>query len=143
MFKEDFIPDDLARVIHGLGFNKECFTTIVTKKECEHKIGGNCPLHNLHCGFPNCEVVKGSEIGLPTYRQAFKFFRDSFGYHIETIWDHSEPVIWYYAITKIGDIDPESKSISSYPESVFSTPEEAELEGLKKLIETVNLKKDV
>ena len=140
MFKEDFIPNELARVLHELGFNDQCFTTIIAGKVCEHKVDGVCPLHNLHCSHPNCEIVKGSEVGLPTYRQAFRFTRDKFGYHNEVIWDHSEPIIWYYAITKIGDINPESKSISSYPDNVFKTPEEAELEGLKKLIEIV--KKD-
>lgn len=26
-------------------------------KECENKIGGSCPLHNLHCSFPRCTMV--------------------------------------------------------------------------------------
>src|SRR5258708_2030672 len=26
-------------------------------KECPHKINGSCPLHNIHCGFPDCEKI--------------------------------------------------------------------------------------
>ncbi len=25
------------------------------KKECENKVNGNCPLHNLFCKYPECE----------------------------------------------------------------------------------------
>ncbi len=26
-----------------------------TKKVCENKVDGNCPLHNLFCKYPDCE----------------------------------------------------------------------------------------
>ena len=25
---------------------------------CPNKIDGHCPLHNLHCGYPDCEISK-------------------------------------------------------------------------------------
>ncbi len=27
------------------------------KKECVNKIDGSCPLHNIHCQYPECEVI--------------------------------------------------------------------------------------
>lgn len=29
-------------------------------KLCPQKIDGNCPLHNLHCGYPDCEKIDRS-----------------------------------------------------------------------------------
>ena len=29
-------------------------------KLCPQKVDGNCPLHNLHCGYPDCEKIDRS-----------------------------------------------------------------------------------
>lgn len=30
------------------------------RKKCSEKdINGNCPHHNIHCGFPKCEIQEG------------------------------------------------------------------------------------
>jgi hypothetical protein len=30
-------------------------TEPVVKKVCDQKVNGSCPLHNLHCQYPECE----------------------------------------------------------------------------------------
>jgi len=31
------------------------------KKVCKNKIDGSCTLHNIFCGYPECEILKGEE----------------------------------------------------------------------------------
>ncbi len=127
--KGDLLKITEALELKNLGFNEICDY---------HFYGGDTP--KKFKGVSEEKRVNSSPnvYTAPTYRQAFKFFRDKFGYHIEIIWDHSENIIWYYVISKIGDL--EFENISSYPNNVFSSPEKAEFEGLKKLIEIVKLK---
>jgi hypothetical protein len=138
--EEDFLLYPEALALKELGFVDPVFAYF--KKE-KHKANPDWIL--FPSGDPDIQVRyqqglqnSSPELGLvsaPTYSQAFKWFRKKYKLHCEIIWYHSEPVIWYYAISKIGDL--EFKHISSYPDNVFNTPEEAELEGVKKLIEMV------
>lgn len=75
--KKLFVRYELANQLKEKGFNEPCLKKSEHKKECGHKINGNCPLHNLHCGYPDCEIDKTIEsIGLPLYQQVVDWFRE-------------------------------------------------------------------
>lgn len=42
---------------------------IELKKNCQNKVDGNCPLHNLHCKYPDCEPLLFSPITAPTGKE--------------------------------------------------------------------------
>lgn len=135
MDKADFLKFDEALALKELGFDEPCVGYIQDNKE---RVLIDVFGMNTNSNFSRIFNEDKFRIVTPTYSQAFRWFREKYGYHIEIIWDHSENIIWYYAISKIGNI--EFEHISSYPNNVTKTPEESELEGLKKLIEIV--KKD-
>ena len=39
----------------GIYTNKYYF-----RKECPNKIDGSCPLPNIHCTYPDCEMIKST-----------------------------------------------------------------------------------
>jgi len=137
-----FVEYEEALALKKLGFNEFCFKYSEHKKKCENKIDGLCPLHNIHCGYPDCEIDKTIEsIPLPIYSQAFKFFRDKYNLQHElcslqkdswliTIWDIS-------STTEHGVYNGKRWDCDDLDENIPHTYEEAEEVCLKKIIEIV------
>ena len=123
---KEFVPYGEASELTELGFNEPCFKMSEHKKICdEQSKPEGCQLHNLHCGYPDCTIDKSiTPIPLPTFSQAFRWFRDNhnlgaivsqFGYAIENQYGQAT------------NFELENKNPLSY--------EESELECLKKLIQ--------
>lgn len=143
----DFVEYEEALALKELGFNGACFRMSKHRKSCENKIDGSCPLHNIHCGYPDCEIDKTIEpVSLPTYSQAFRFIRKSFKiYHKINLHDPDDELSWRFQLDycigsgEIFYIHP------SNPSTYFKSYEEAETACLKKFIEKFleNIKKNL
>ena len=107
--EKEFIPYELALELKELGFDEPCLI-----KDDEH--GEDCVVYYVH------------DNGKPTYRQAFKWFREKYGLYYDCLKYFDEK---YRFSTYSKNIDDFFQSES------FETYEEAELECLKKLIEIV------
>jgi len=107
--EKEFIPYNLAVELDKLGFNKPCFGYF--DKEDENSL--------------KCDVVYDNKnLSAPTYRQAFKFFRDKYKL---SIWIYNSDLDkYFFTILQNGRIIKANQSTSSY--------EEAESECLNKLI---------
>lgn len=74
--KQLFVSNEQALKLNELGFNEKCIRKTIHKKECSCKINGNCPLPNVHCQFPDCEIDKSiTPVELPLFTQAFDWIR--------------------------------------------------------------------
>lgn len=146
MEKEDFVPYQEALALKKLAFNVGCigryWNSDRNPLQVVQQLSDNFNFKTITNDKTSKSKIANTNIDFytaaPTYRQVFKWFRITHKYHGEIIWDHSE-VIWYYAISKIGDLD--FKHISSYPKNVYGSFEEAELECVKKLIEIIKNEK--
>ncbi len=116
--KKEFIPYEQALELKELGFNEECLG-----------------YHNLDPYLPNptFNLVRPFEhewcLPAPLYQQAFRWFREKEGYHIDLFVDDDKTFgfcITYFTYTARVD-----KPI----QRGFKTYEEAELACLKKLID--------
>ncbi len=106
--KKEFVPYELALELKQLGFNEPCFGVYATKDGDVRKSGYY-------------------EIGdAPTYYQAFRWFSDKHGFYLDI-----------YRIGKKFNAGIEDMNMGSSKEMVVEgvSYEEAELAGLKKLIE--------
>ncbi len=162
---KEFVSYEIAKELKELGFDEPCFKNSEHKKKCENKIDGNCPLHNIHCGSPNCEIDKTIEpIPLPLYQQVFKWFRnkhkmdsnvlpvfrdkcgyDSFkrdGYTFEIIRiDPCQYLSWSDFNVCAEDRDAENKEFEEDERCLkpsFKTYEEAELACIEHLIKQLD-----
>ena len=115
----EFVPYAEALTLKELGFNEPCFGYY---KHEELLIEGK---------YKNSD--HGFSISVPTYSQAFRWFREKYNQHC-FIHYHSKPE---YTFAVYNDI----KMYWTLHEKIsFNTYEEAELECLKKLIEIVKNK---
>ena len=114
--EKEFIPYQEALALKELGFDEPCFGAFIGK---EFKF---FDFSNDLNGYVN---DKNLIIGAPTYSQAFRWFREKYGYYypIHRITNNTNQVLY---------------SIGPYAEDYF-TYEEAEFACFKKLIEIVNL----
>lgn len=127
----DFLIYDDALIIRELGFDEVCFKNSVHTKECEHKINGVCPLRNIHCGSPDCEIDNTIKpISLPTYSQAFRWFRKKYKLSGEPQ-SHQFYFSYYIIYDTLGN------NTCKATDKNYETYEEAEQACLKKLIEIV------
>jgi hypothetical protein len=114
--EKEFVPYQPSFDMKELGFDEPCLATY-------HK-----ELHTIipiYAEYTNQDVIKA-----PLYQQAFRWFREKYGLH-STI--HLNSKGYFTTITK--KIDTLTPCIFS--SEIFNSPEEAELECLKKLIEIV------
>ena len=135
--EKELIPYKEAFALKELGFDEPCFEMSEHKKLCnEQSKPEGCQLHNLRCAYPNCTIDKSIiPIPLPTFSQAFRFFRENYGLHsnvkcINTTYNNH----FRFEI--------ESNSETLYCRNLFDTHEEAELACLEKLIEIVETKSE-
>ena len=113
--EKEFIPYEQAVELKELGFDESCFTAYLGNKlyfKCDDF---------LH--LPATDVL--NPLKAPTYRQAFKFFRDK--YKLSSWIYNSDLDKYFFTVLQNGRIIKANQSTDIY--------EEAELECLNKLIE--------
>jgi len=117
---KDFTLHEQALELRELGFDEPCFGSYIDGKL-------TTLLDSVLWGD-----VKG-DVPAPTYSQAFRWFREKYDLntHISIEWSLTEPKQYFYIIDTEDGVE-ESKD--------FNTYEEAELECLKKLIQTIKNK---
>ncbi len=137
MIMEDFAQYPEALGLKEIGYDEPCFAYYK-----DGRITGVNKWDREEWGFhviTNKDITSiTSEIAIaPTYSQAFRWFRKNHGYHFQPFVDDNQTfgyLITYF--TNEGRIDKPIKR-------GFKTPEEAEIEGLKKLIEIVKNEKQI
>ena len=121
---KDFITYELALELKQLGFAEPCFAWYDSEYQ-------DIPYYD-HANNSDGWLF-GNNCSAPSYSQAFRFFREKFGYNcfIPTALKDNK---WYYFIENLND-----RTNDSEPEFTpkFDTYEEAELACLRKLIEIV------
>lgn len=117
--EKEFVPYEQALALKELGFDEDCF-------KC--KIIGAEHLDYTPSDYDDFPEQKEKEVLIPTFSQAFRWFREKHQIKVE-------PLMY------IGDKTTYRIHNGDYNTPIFHTPEEAELECLKKLIEIVKRKK--
>jgi hypothetical protein len=121
---KDFVPYQPSFDMKELGFDEPCIGNYFHTKEL--KIYGGDILR-----------IKNSDMGTvtaPTFSQAFRWFREKYGYYYEIFVDDDKT--FGFMISYFIEIGRADKPI----QRMYTTYEEAELECLKKLIEIVKNK---
>lgn len=127
--KSLFVSNEQAFKLNELGFNEKCLKKTVHKKECICKVNGSCPLPNVHCQYPDCEIDKSiTPVELPLFSQAFAWIRDNFSINSYIRHDEGSELYYDYVI---------NDTVYDY---MSDTYEEAEIACLDKLIETLENK---
>ena len=137
---KEIVPYTKAFELKQLGFDEECFGWY----DAEYKDIINYDRTRNSCGWLN-----DSSCSAPTFSQAFKFFREKYGYDCsfedELAYDDDDKEIemWDFFIYKTKQTSDKkmtfcSNNYSTYVESFCK--EEAELSCLRKLIEIVKNK---
>jgi len=116
MLKKLFVPYEQALALKELGFDEECVSFYSSKGK----------LYQSEGYYKFGENVFGEEVIAPFYQQAFRWFREKYGYYypIHRTTNNTNQVLY---------------SIGPYAGDYF-TYEEAELACLIKLIEIVKNK---
>ena len=128
--EKEFIPYEQALELKELGFNEPCIATRFSVGAWQiDSIEGEL-------NFKNSEPGEYSILS-PTFSQAFRWFREKYGLHIviENMIRHNND-IFYFLIKNMKNHICINNSIQINGFD-YKTPEEAELECLKKLIEIV------
>ena len=121
--EKEFIPYEQALALKELGFDEKCISVYLTSTK---------KFYPIYRPYTNNEQT--DEILRPLYQQAFRWFREKYGYYTDLFVDDDKTfgfMISYFIEIGRGDKPIQRK---------YSTYEEAELECLKKLIEIVKNK---
>jgi hypothetical protein len=134
--EKEFVPYEQALALKELGFNEPCFGYY----------DGNHNLQFMYNGFPEKFTEKRMGvsdskwvgwISAPLYQQAFRWFRDEYDLVCIMTFDDDVKGKWFGNL--YGHYKTHGKYDFGYTE-LFKTHEEAELECLKRLIQTVKSK---
>ncbi len=132
----EFIPYDLASKMKQLGFDEPCFVwaDIYTKQ-------------NVYMYPTNKNNMNqySETVSIPTLQSAFKWFREKHGLFSSILpfqdIEYGVKLCYYYCIINLNKYKDEDIMYSEFSLGAsninFSSPEEAELACLEKLIETV------
>jgi hypothetical protein len=127
--EKEFVPYEIALELKKLGFDKPCLAKYITSdlvvKGCYKDS------HILHALFEENEICE-AHILVPTFSQAFRWFREKYQLH-STITSISQES-WQWHITKPGE------SLGKMYQEDFYTYEEAEQDCLVKLIDIIENK---
>ena len=123
--KKEFVPYKQALELKELGFDEPCFAVYIDKT----LIIEDDWLYSTN----QDTFIESSNFTAPLYQQAFRWFREKYGI-MYTVDNNIVGNTFHGSYTKINS-DYESDYTND-----FATYEEAELECLKKLIETVKNK---
>lgn len=119
--KKEFIPYKQALALKELGFDEPCLAKYQKLSE-----SANYKLQLLQ-KERNCNRLD-TAISAPLYQQAFRWFREKYGFYVVPQTEiHTHRIAVYFLIIKFGEKRVKTK--------VFDTYEETKLECLKKLIE--------
>jgi hypothetical protein len=133
--EKEFIPYEQALALKELGFDEPCFSYYLDGKlNIFHNTSVNDRINSKTKDIFNSDVIVA-----PLYQQAFKWFREKYKISGEISSDYyleGKDNEWEYNIYQLGKED--DGYVGTIP--IFKTPEEAELECLKKLIEIVKEK---
>ena len=124
---KEFIPYEQALALKKLGFDEPCFGYYSEQGNYileEGKVNSNCNKPGMNSRY--CTA--------PTYSQAFRWFREKYGYYYEIFVDDDKT--FGFLISYFLEIGRANKPI----QRKYATYEEAELECLIKLIEIVKTK---
>jgi len=125
--EKEFIPYEQALALKELGFDEPCFGYYTGDKK-HLVLRPNMGRRNEDLNDIVCTA--------PLYQQAFRWFREKYKISGEISSDYyleGKDNEWEYNIYQLGKED--DGYVGTIP--IFKTPEEAELECLKKLIEIV------
>jgi hypothetical protein len=123
--EKEFIPYEQALALKELGFENKTLKSYDTSVVLAN---GKYLLDNWY------NVSSVDEVKAPLYQQAFRWFREKYGYYTDLFVDDDKT--FGFMITYFVEIGRLDKPI----QRKYSTYEEAELECLKKLIEIVKEK---
>ena len=118
--EKEFVNYNQALKLKELGFDEPCMAVYFGNGEIEITL----------------RMVELEHIPCPTYSQAFRWFREKYRIHsfIDCKWKN---LGWEYELVDLNKME----SISTIGNYGYNTPEESELECLKKLIELVENEK--
>jgi len=135
-----FVSQEQAIKLNKLGFDESSLKKTVHKKECSCKINGSCPLPNIHCQYPDCEIDKSiAPVGVPLYAQAFAWFRDK---HKLVVNQERDGGWWIFTIKNLYDEDDQG-AIDVEDGSILDDPyEDTESKCLDRLIELLEINFD-
>jgi hypothetical protein len=132
--EKEFIPYEQALALKEMGFDKPClgyYVGLGDSKEDPFKL---VQIQSEKGQFEWTDNVYHA----PLYQQAFRWFREKYEIHSSVFWVEMEGFIyWNYRYSYLNGRQVESVNRSI---TFFDTPEEAELECLKKLIEIIKQK---
>jgi hypothetical protein len=134
--EKEFIPYEQALALKELGFDEPCLASwsYKTKQRIPTLYGCGALLFDTDGLITN--QTEDIICSAPLYQQAFRWFRDKYKISGEISSDYyleGKDNEWEYNIYQLGKED--DGYVGTIP--IFKTPEEAELECLKKLIEIV------
>jgi hypothetical protein len=147
--EKEFVTYELALRMKQLGFDKPCFggynpnpvndddlRTLIYPTIKLNFEGEDIIFNDTESDEPNCWIIEDDVILAPTFSQAFRWFREKYELHsfIDCKWKN---LGWEFELVDLSKME----TISSIDRYNYKTPEEAELECLKKLIEIIENQK--
>tara|TARA_R110002012_G_scaffold307542_1_gene513039 strand:+ start:91 stop:447 length:357 start_codon:yes stop_codon:yes gene_type:complete len=114
--KEYLVPEKQSQDLKELGFDELCLFF--------HEDGDVCPIYH------QCDITSDMVLA-PLYQQAFRWFRNKYGFVSEIQTPDGKNGVWHPTIHKIYGFG------NHYDNDGFNSYEEAELASIKKLIEIV------
>jgi hypothetical protein len=130
--EKEFVPYEQSLELKELGFDEPCF-------------GWTVP-NNENFVISPCEKYNGRQLlmtQIPIYQQAFKWFREKYNLHSEPYTADMGAIEYCFQIRDLYSekyIYDNFVGVGSSYSGTFNTPEESEIECLKKLIEIVKEK---
>ena len=122
MIEKDFVPYEPSVDMKELGFDEPCFGVFSFEK--------------FNFGVFSSLSSTENTILVPTFSQAFRWFREKHGLYANlSSWTHEEEIGIYHEFEIYGS--PHSSSVTSISDT-FETYEDMELACLKKLIKITN-----
>jgi hypothetical protein len=125
---KEFIPYEQALALKELGFDENCFGYYFEKKLV------------MAILFKDGYKIGDGVVQAPLYQQAFRWFREKYNLHAELYTADMGAIEYCFQIRDLYSekyVYDNFKGAGSSYMGTFNTPEEAELECLKKLIEIV------
>lgn len=156
MMEKEFIPYEQALALRELGFDEPCLlhiqyssgTDVFTGRKFKNSIwlgnGYDAEIGDkkIKYKFPKHSEQSYGTLGIATFSQAFRWFREKYGYFQLFDYQHGDSKINRGFFFNIVNIDNEDFFFpEDFENQIYKTYEEAELECLKKLIEIVKKQK--
>ena len=135
IMENEFLPYEQALALKELGFDKPCLKVGNPNGHTMWKwieVDGEPPTVNINDVIQVHYDENWAQI--PTFSQAFRWFREKYGLDsfVKHLYKSTIKVGYYFVIDEYKGIEFQSE--------IFSTPEEAELTCLVKLIEIAKVK---